>query len=165
MNLAHYIDSLHRELVVAAEAGGSDSVALAERLAAPLESAGRLVLLEALSAAAAEITAELAPASVDVRLRGRDPEFVLTSPSAAAVSDDVPDAGPAPLPDGENTARMTLRLPEPLKQKLDEAAAKDGLSVNAWLVRALNSAVQPVDERRIRRRGPPGGQRYTGWVR
>ena len=80
MDLGHYVNDLQRQLEVAAEAGGDDARALAERLTAPLESATRLVLLEALSVAASEITRDLAPGSVDVRLRGRDPEFVVTPP-------------------------------------------------------------------------------------
>lgn len=165
MNLEPYVENLQRQFMAAAEAGGAESVTLAERLTAPLESASRLVLLEALSAAAAEITADLAPGSVDVRLRGRDPEFVVTSHAATPAPDNLSHAGPAPLPEGDNTARMTLRLPDQLKQRLEQVAAREGLSVNAWLVRALSAAVDDGDERRSRRRGPPGGQRYTGWVR
>ena len=66
MDLTPYTEQLRRELAVAAEAAGDDARALAERLTAPLESAVRLMLLEALSAAADEITVELAPASVVV---------------------------------------------------------------------------------------------------
>lgn len=68
------------------------------------------------------------------------------------------------LGDG-TTSRVTLRLPEQLKARIEEAAARDGLSVNAWLVRALAASLEPGDERRTRRRSPPGSQRYTGWVR
>jgi len=172
MNLTQYSESLRRELMIAAEAGGSDAVALAERLTAPLESASRLVLLEVLSAAASEITAELAPGAVDVRLRGRDPEFVVTSPAAPQALDDVEDSptsdaiGPiGEISDG-GTSRMTLRLPEQLKLRIEGIAARKGASVNAWLVRALSSAVALSDrERPSRRRSPPGGQHYTGWVR
>src|SRR5256886_8579685 len=80
MDLTSYVDNLRHELAVAAEAGGDDARALAERLTAPLDSAVRLVLLDALSAAAAEITRDLAPGSVDLRLRGREPSFVVTAP-------------------------------------------------------------------------------------
>ena len=75
-----YVENLRRELAVAAEAGGPEARALAERLTGPLESAARLALLEALSAAAGEITRDLAPGSVDVVLRGGDPAFVVTPP-------------------------------------------------------------------------------------
>src|SRR6476661_6767291 len=90
MNLTPYVENLRRELAVAAEAGGEESRALAERLVAPLESTVRLTLLEALSAAADEITRELAPGSVHLRLRGLDPDFVVDLPPAE------PPAGPAP---------------------------------------------------------------------
>src|SRR5437868_4192665 len=80
MDLLPYVENLRRELAVAAEAGGPDARALAERLTGVLESATRLTLLEALSAAADEITSDLAPGSVEVRLRGSDPTFVVTPP-------------------------------------------------------------------------------------
>src|SRR5919112_2876400 len=84
MDLTPYIETLRRELAVAAEAGGEDARALAERLTTPLDSAVRLMLLEALSAAADEITRELAPGSVELRLRSGEPGFVVT----AAPADD-----------------------------------------------------------------------------
>ena len=87
MDLMPYVENLRRELAVAAEAGGPDARALAERLTGTLESAARLTLLEALSAAAGEITRDLAPGSVDVRLRGGDPAFVVTPPPAAPQED------------------------------------------------------------------------------
>ena len=82
MDLRPYVESVHRQLAAAAETGGEDARALAERLAAPLESAVRLALQDALAAAVEEITCELAPGSVELRLRGRDPEFVVTAPPA-----------------------------------------------------------------------------------
>jgi hypothetical protein len=173
MNLATYVETLRRELAVAAEAGGDEARALAERLTGPLESAARLVLLEALSAAANEITRDLAPGSVDVRLRGRDPEFVVTSPPTSHDFDDVeptvsqtassgPDVAHDESDDG-GTSRTTLRLSEKLKLRVEEAAARDGLSVNAWLVRAIAASVEPREQGR--RTAPSGGQRYTGWAR
>src|ERR1700721_2644360 len=80
MDLQPYVEAVRHELNVAAAAAGARAQHLADRLSAPLESAIRLALLEALSAAAEEITGELAPRSVDVRLRGRDPEFVVSAP-------------------------------------------------------------------------------------
>jgi hypothetical protein len=170
MNLTTYVDTLRRELAVAAEAGGGEARALAERLTGPLESAARLVLLEALSAAANEITRDLAPGSVDVRLRGRDPEFVVTSPPTSQDFDDVepvnvadPSDVRADESDESATSRTTLRLPESLKLRMEDAAAKSGLSVNAWLVRAVTAAVDPKQaDRRVKH---SGGERYTGWAR
>ncbi len=78
MDLTPYVDHLRHELAVAAGAGGDEARALAERLTAPLESAAWLTLLNALSAAMGEVTRDLALGSADVRLRGLDPEFVVT---------------------------------------------------------------------------------------
>ncbi|MEX5713045.1 toxin-antitoxin system HicB family antitoxin [Parafrankia sp. FMc6] len=176
MELASYVDSLRRDLAVAAEAGGPEARALAERLAAPLESAARLALLEALAAAAEEISCELAPGSVDVRLRGSDPDFVVTSPwPAEDVSGDVIADVPAAPPGGGmatevpgdsegRTARITLRVPEHLKPRVDEAAAHAGMSVNTWLVQAITTALDPTAAT-LRRADPPRGYRYRGWVR
>ncbi|GAA3955674.1 hypothetical protein GCM10023085_42830 [Actinomadura viridis] len=188
MDLMPYVENLRRELAVAAEAGGPDARALAERLTGVLESATRLTLLEALSAAADEITSDLAPGSVEVRLRGGDPAFVVTPPqpgpssgsAAGGVAETAaetgppsagpPPAGAAPAEEG-GTARMTLRLPEHLKARVEEAAGRQGISVNAWLVRAISAAFEPGAGS-----GPgsgPGdrpqqfqsGRSYTGWVR
>jgi hypothetical protein len=165
MDLTTYVEHLRRELAVAADAGGEDARALAERLTAPLESAVRLMLLDALSAAADEITRELAPGSVELRLRAGEPEFVVT-PAAA----DEPREASPPLapPDGDEgaTARINLRLPEQLKAGLEQAASRERLSVNAWLVRAAAAALAHDDPgRRPPRRGGRIGDAYTGWVR
>ena len=88
MELEPYIEEIHRQLTLAAEASGEEARALADRLAAPLDAAIRLALQDALSAAAEEITVELAPGSVELRLRGRTPEFVVTPPPADPTSDD-----------------------------------------------------------------------------
>jgi hypothetical protein len=174
MELTQYVNDLQHQLEVAAEAGGEEARALAERLTAPLESATRLVLLEALSVATSEITRELAPGSVDVRLRGRDPEFVVTPRPASPVFEDpavdrsgTPVSSSQTVPedvDEGGTSRTTLRLPDHVKVRIEEAAAREGLSVNAWLVRTVTSALEPKI-RRPAQRAPLGGERYTGWVR
>jgi hypothetical protein len=168
MDLTRYVDDLRRGLAIAAEAGGDEARALAERLTAPLESAVRLMLLEALSAAAEEITRELAPGSVELRLRSSGPEFVVTAPPEEPVEalDRATDALPPEADEGA-TARINLRLPEPLKAGIEQAAGRERLSVNAWMVRAAAAALAADDGRgrRPRAYGGPGGQRYTGWVR
>jgi hypothetical protein len=148
MELRPYIDALRHELAVAAAAGGDDARELAERLTAPLESAARLALLDALSEAAAEITRDLAPGSVDLRLRHREPSFVVTPPPTDSWADFPAAAGaPAPtaasaLPPGEDeaTVRISLRLPEHLKTRVEQAAAAAGVSINTWLIRAAAAA-------------------------
>jgi hypothetical protein len=161
MDLTPFVDELRRELAVAAEAAGDDAVALAERLTAPLESAIRLTLLDALSAAADEITRDLAPGSVEVRLRRRDAEFAVSLPPT---TEPEPQQAPPPAPEADDGAvsRINLRLPEQLKQRVEEAASRDGLSTNAWLVRAANAALGP-DKSRTQRRSVYG-EKYTGWV-
>jgi hypothetical protein len=185
MDLMPYVDNLRRELAVAAEAGGPEARALAERLTGVLEAATRLTLLEALSAAADEITGELAPGSVEVRLRGGDPAFVVTPPHTApsaehaaggaeiareAAPPAAPPAGPPagpPTAEEGGTARMTLRLPEHLKVRVEEAAGRQGISVNAWLVRAVSAAFDPgaATGPGDRTQQVQSGRSYTGWVR
>jgi hypothetical protein len=162
MNLTPYVESLRRELAIAADAGGEDARALAERLVAPLESAVRLTLLDALSAAADEITRELAPGSAELRLRSGEPEFVVSPPPR-----EEPAAEPLAPPDAEEGAmtRINLRLPEQLKAGVEQAAGRERLSVNAWLVRAVSAAVAGEGgERRIQPRGGRVGQSFKGWV-
>src|SRR4028119_2229648 len=113
MDLTPFVEQLRRELALAAAAGGEEARALAERLTAPLESSVRLALLSALSAAAEELTGQLAPGSVDVRLRGGDIGFVVTPPPA-----EVPHAAPAPeaarpAADAGRQPRITLPPPAP----------------------------------------------------
>ncbi|HEY0719076.1 MAG TPA: hypothetical protein VGD68_15790 [Streptosporangiaceae bacterium] len=188
MNLTGYVETLRQQLAVAAAAGGDDARALAERLTAPLDAAARLVLLDALSAAAGEITRDMAPGSVDLRLRDREPAFVVTLPPAETGTADAPgppeaacspEAAPSPAaapPEGDESAmvRINLRLPEHLKNRVEEAAGRGGLSVNAWLVRAAAAALDGPpgspggQERRSNRtdwRAPRGGQHFSGWVR
>jgi hypothetical protein len=181
MQLDQYVESIRRQLEVAAEAGGGEARALAERLLAPLEAAIRLAVQDALAEAAEEITLELAPGSVELRLRGREPEFVVTLPPADLSAEEGREADDAATGDwlsrrsdardgteGEDdaVARINLRLPERLKARVEQAAADEGLSINAWLVRATASAVERSDPiRRRERRTPSGAQRYQGWAR
>src|SRR6476659_5710281 len=120
MDLTQYVDNLRGELAVTAAAGGEDARELAAWLTAALDAAVRLMLLDALSAAADEITRELAPGSVELRLRGGEPAWE----PAAPVPPEAEEAA---------TARINLRLPEPLKAGIEQAAARERLSVNTWL--------------------------------
>jgi hypothetical protein len=177
MDLTSYVSNLGREFATLAEAGGEEARALVERLTGSLESAIRMTLLDALSAAADEITRDLAPGSVELRLRGRDPNFVVTSPPAeppahaatdtAATVDGAPDSDLLIAEDGP-AARINVRMPEQLKTAIEEAAAKQGRSVNTWLVRAAAAALQHSDrDQRAEPRssGKRTQQHFTGWVR
>jgi hypothetical protein len=177
MDLTSYVSNLGREFATLAEAGGEEARALVERLTGSLESAIRMTLLDALSAAADEIARDLAPGSVELRLRGRDLSFVVTPPpaeplelaaeDAAATVDGAPEGDLLIAEDGP-AARINVRLPEQLKAAIEEAAAKEGRSVNAWLVRSAAAALQRSDrDQRLELRG--SGKRtkqgFTGWVR
>ena len=153
MDLTPYLEALRADLAAVAAPGGPDTVRAAELLSHSLEASARLVLLEALSDAAAEITTRLGESSVEVRLRGRDADLVVTHATTAP-------AEPAPVVDGGDLSRLTLRMPEALKTHVEQTAAAEGISVNAWLVRAVTAAVQrPAAP-------PPGpsGRRITGFA-
>jgi hypothetical protein len=167
MELSKYVDRLGQELVTLLETGGDDVRELVERLTSGLESAIRLTLLETLSAAADEITRDLAPGSVELRLRGREPEFVVAVPLTDQPAEEQPPAAtPDPVSEEGATARINVRLPEQLKTAVEEAATKEGRSVNAWLVRAAAAALRSPQETANRPAGGKrGAQHVTGWVR
>jgi len=159
MDLTPYLEALRADLVAAAAPGGPDTARAAELLGHSLEASTRLALLEALSDAAAEITTRLRDASVEVRLRGREADLVVSHLTPEA------ETGPpeAPALDGGDLTRLTLRMPESLKTHVEQVAAAEGISVNAWLVRAVTSSIN-------RPAGPPPsgairtGKRITGFA-
>jgi hypothetical protein len=181
MDLTPYVEGLRRDLRAAAEAAGPEAREMAERLSYALDAAARLALMEAVSQAAAEITAELAAGTVEVRLHGRDLDFRVdvppppTEPTAdPAISAESPD-----LEDERSLARITLRIPESVKARAEEYAARSGTSLNTWLVNVVRNATREgaaslgnvnIDLSSIPFLGGPGGQpgqgprRMTGWV-
>jgi hypothetical protein len=178
MELEPYVAALRQEFALAAEAAGDEAAAIAERLIIPLESSVRLALLEALSAAADEVTRDLAPGSVHVRLQGREPQFVVTPAPADSFADSYTEAEPvaapsaalpaAPEGDDGAMARINFRLAEHLKNRIEQAADRGGLSVNGWLVRAAAAALDTdaaLGGAPGPRRAATGRQRFTGWVR
>lgn len=137
MDLTPFIDGLQRDLAANAAAGGAEIARAAELLAGSLEASARLCLLEALSEAAAEITTKLEAATVDVRLRGREADLTVTD-----VSQPRDESFTTPVDTtASDLARVTLRIPESLKTASERAAAAEGISVNAWLVRVIAAAV------------------------
>ena len=160
MQLGGFVDRLRSEIGAAAEAAGGEARQAVERLVVSLDSAVRLTILEALSAATDEITRELAPGSVHLRMRGREADFVVTPPPAEVAPPVVPD-----MPDVDDdgpVARINFRPPEALKTRIEQAASRDGLSVNAWLVRAAAAALD--DDARRGPRSDARSARFTGWV-
>jgi hypothetical protein len=178
MDITPYVDSLKRDLLAAAEGAGDEARQVAERLSYAIDPAARLALMEAISQAAAEITAELPNGGVDVRLDGRDLDFVVHAPSSVPTP-PVPPAPPMPGDDDEEggLSRITLRIPESVKTKAEDAAAKAGQSLNTWLVNVVRAATREgainvdIDLSSIPFFGsdPFGGKqrgnrRMTGWV-
>ena len=148
MHTTTHIEALQSDLATAAGVGDSEAMRVAERLAQAIEPALRLRLLDVLSEAALELNGQLRSGRIDVRLTGRDVELVF---SEGAVDD-------GPAVDDDQAARITLRLPESLKQRAESAAAGEGISLNTWLVRATSRALD-----RGRTGGGPG-RRLTGFA-
>jgi hypothetical protein len=162
MDLTPYLDSLRRDLSASAAAGGPDVRGAADLLAGALDASARLTMLELLSDAAAEITARLGSASIEVRLRGRDAELAVTE---VAVADETAPPVP-PVPETGDVARITLRLPEQIKDQVERAASAEGVSVNAWLVRAVAGALRRTGPDQPGQPGQPRtfGRRLTGYA-
>ena len=105
-----------------------------------LESSLQLRLLDFLTEATLTLNEQLPSAHVEVRLAGRDAELVVVEHTDA-------DDGAAPAPGDDLSARITLRLPEGLKAHIESAASREGISANAWIVRALARALEPRSTR------------------
>jgi len=141
MDITPYVDTLRRDLVAAAEAGSDELKQAAERLAYALDPSARLALMEAISHAAAEITAELPEGSVEVRLVGRELDFVVEiAPPSAMPAPPPPPAPPVVEEEDGDLARITLRIPEAVKSRAEEKAAAAGQSLNTWMVGLVRSA-------------------------
>ena len=149
MQLQRFVDSLKADLTAVAELGDEETAETASRLVVTLQASIGLRLLDALSEAALELTDKLPAGHVEVRLTGQDPELVYVG--------EEPEAPVAGAEDG-HTARITLRLPEALKTTVEAAAAREGVSVNTWIVRALSrvSSAAPAVQ---------SGNRLTGFAR
>jgi len=150
VQLNSYIDALEADLQAIASLGDEDVAAAAARLTQALRSSLGLRLLDLLGEAALEVSGQLSSGHVEVRLAGQDPSLVVVEDEPAA-------APPQPGADDSLTARISLRLPESLKGAVEIAASREGISVNAWLVRALARSVSSST------RG--AGSRLTGYAK
>jgi hypothetical protein len=180
MDITPYVENLRRDLLAAAESAGEEARQTAERLGYALDPSARLALMEAISQAASEITAAMPSGSVDVRLDGRELDFVVQAPQATAPAPPLPPPPPVPPAPGEMTeegmARITLRIPDSVKTKAEDAAAAAGQSLNTWLVNLVRGATNDraihvdVDLSSLPFGGdfPFGGKRgnrrVTGWI-
>ena len=133
MQIEGYVQALREDLARVAAVGDESTARAAELLAVALESSLGRRLQEALAEAALELTAQLESGRIEVRVAGGDPELVLVREEESA---------PEPA-DEAFTARITLRLPDSLKVRIEAAASRDGVSANTWLVQALTRAAEP----------------------
>jgi hypothetical protein len=157
MDLTPFVDSLRRDLLAAAAAGTDETRRTADLLVTAMDPAVRLAILDALSAATADVTAALPGVTVEVRMQGREPRIAVDT----VETQPDPEPGPAPEPEDSGTARVSLRLPETVKARAEEAAGRAGVSVNSWLVRAVTAALDGPQAQPTR----AGGRRLVGYTR
>lgn len=171
MDLMTYTARLREEARAAVALGTEETRETMERLLQAIDPATRLVLIQALSDAAAEISADLPSGSIDTRLRGTDVEFVVDPPvtdttSAGAdaphpPSDSMPGAEDIAAEDGD-LVRITLRLPAGVKSRAEDLAQSASVSLNSWLIDAVRHATrQPAAPPRTSTRSH---RRMTGWA-
>ena len=144
MQLDGHIQAIQQDLANTAGLGDEATSQAAQRLIETLGSTLHLRLLDLLGEATLEISGQLASGRVEIRLAGREPELVVITEEAA---DSVPVD-----PGEEYAGRITLRLPETLKNAIETAAAEEGMSTNAWLVRNLRRTIAPPSFKRGRNR-------------
>ena len=152
MQIDGYIQALREDLVRMASLGDETTSRAAELLSVAIEASLARRLQDVLAEAALELNAQLDAAHVEVRIAGRDPELVLVREDGS-ISEPVDEAF---------SARITLRLPESLKQRVESAAARESASVNTWLVQALQRS---VESRSSRSMSAGGRNRLTGYGR
>ena len=144
MQLDSHIQAIQEDLAATAGLGDETTAEAARRLSEALASTLHLRLLDLLGEAALEIGGQLEAGRIEVRLAGRDPEFVVAS-------DEAPDSAQIGFGE-EHSGRITLRLPESLKVSVEAAAAREGISTNAWLVRTIARMVDHRSSKRSRNR-------------
>ena len=141
------VDGLRSDVVAVGELGDETVAVVAERIADVLGRSMPGRILDVLSDAAAELTATLPDGRVDIRVAGDDVDLTYV------------EDGPAPTGEGdEQSARITLRLGEGLKSRIEDGAAAEGVSVNTFIVRALERG--PSSNRS---RGARAGNRLRGY--
>jgi hypothetical protein len=134
MQMSQFIEALQADLRELAEIGGDELVQATNRLGGAVKQSATLRLIDALTQVALDLSSQMPNGHVEVRLSGQDPQLLYVEEQAAE-----PIAGEDGL-----AARISLRLPESLKGAIEAAAEAEGVSVNAWLVRALQRAVSGV---------------------
>lgn len=161
MRLSSFSGALASDLATLGRLGDEATRSVTERLAEAIPALVTARLVQLLGDLAAELDASLPSGRAEVRLSGDDAAIVIASDETGSEPDDpAQDRGPDAADSGE--ARVTLRLPAPLKVRLEQQAAAQGLSLNSHLVRLLNgTATAPPAGPHIR----PAGRRLTGYGR
>ena len=152
MEMAQFVDSLQADLEEIAAVGDDAAAQAARRLSQAIRASAGMRLLDTLGDLALEISAQLPAGHVEVRLTGQDPQLVY-------VEEEQPAAAMPAVAEDATAARITLRLPEALKGSVEAAAAREGVSVNTWIVRAISrtSTAAPA--------AAQSGKRLTGYAR
>jgi hypothetical protein len=151
MQMAPHISAIQADLAAAASFGDEATAEAARRVSDALGSSLHLRLLDLLGEAALDINGQLPAGHVEVRLAGREPELVFVAEPETAAEPQ--------LAGDDQSARITLRLPEALKAAVEAAADRDGVSTNTWIVRALSRSLEPRTSGRVR-----GGNRLQGFA-
>ncbi len=151
MDIDRHVHAIQADLSAAAALGDEATAAAGDRLAAAVAASLQLRLLDVLTDASLTLNAQLSSGHVEVRLAGRNPDLVV-------VDDRTEDVESPPTPGDDLSARITLRLPEGLKAQIEAIASSEGVSTNAWIVRALSRALEP------RRDKTRTGKRLQGYA-
>jgi hypothetical protein len=144
VQLDSHIQAIQQELAATAALGDEATSEAARRMSDALAATLHLHLLDLLGEAALEIGGQIDSGRVEVRLAGREPELVV-------ITDDVPDSTQFGFGE-ESSGRITLRLPESLKSGIEAAAAREGVSTNAWLVRSIARTLEQRPSKKSRNR-------------
>ena len=176
MDLSPYLEAVSEDLARSTALADEPTREVVRRLVPSIEPAVRLALVQALSDAAAAITAELDDAVVTLRMDGRDPALEVRQLPSPAETDD-PERGVRGGDEeddddkGRGTARLTVRLPETLKRRAEARAEQAETSLNTWVVQTLRRATDsPVQgaaadlDAAIRSSATPTPRRVTGWA-
>jgi hypothetical protein len=154
MDMTPYVEMLEERLAAAAAVGDESTRRVASSLGDALDAGTRLALMAALSEFATEVSAVLTDRVVETRLDGTE----ISAAVSAAPLAERPEHEESAISESGDTSRVTLRLPDELKVRAGEAAAREGLSLNAWLARAVQEALRATGAR------PSRGTRLRGWV-
>jgi hypothetical protein len=139
MKMSLVVDGLRSDVLSVGELGDDTVAEVAERIADLLGRSLPARVLELLSEVAAELSDELPEGRIEIRVVGDQVDLVFVEGERAR-GDRFGPAGGEGTGESANadlSARITLRLSEGLKGRVEESAARQGLSVNTYIVRML----------------------------